>query len=232
MSPICILYAVCVDWIISNTQHTFNNLNKRIKLKVCSKVYHQLCFKCLCEYFIEIWDNFCITTMGIMYWPGFETMSISSKEWQYIFDMRTIVDYRLVIKILQIPTSVASFKTSHIFHFIGWLKFDYSFVLGNTILTSTRSTVDRTEEQSFMSTKSNLHEETNQNMIEINGRGKSNRRLFADNFLSTVLITFVGTAISCFLLFSIGSQIKSRLLIKMSQNSQHTPELHVCTHRI
>lgn len=102
----------------------------------------------------------------------------------------------------------------------------------NTFLTSTRSTVDRTEEQSFTSTKSNLHEETNQNMIEINGRGKTNRRLFADDFLSTVLITFVGTAISCFLLFSIGSQIKSRLLIKRSQNSYHTPELHVCTHRI
>nr|XP_034300307.1 uncharacterized protein LOC105330133 [Crassostrea gigas] len=102
----------------------------------------------------------------------------------------------------------------------------------NTILTSTRSTVYHTEEQSFMSTKSNLHEEINQNMIEINGRGKTNRRLFADNFLSTVLITFVGTAISCFLLFSIGSQIKSRLLIKRRQNSHHTPELHVCTHRI
>lgn len=124
------------------------------------------------------------------------------------------------------------FKTSHIFHFIRWLKFDYSFVLGNTILTSTKSTVDRTEEQSFTSTKSNLHEEINQNMIEINGRGKTNRRLFADNFLSTVLITFVGTAVSCFLLFSIGSQIKSRLLIKRRQNSHHTPELHVCTHRI
>lgn len=83
-----------------------------------------------------------------------------------------------------------------------------------------------------MSTKSNLHEETNQNMIEINGRGKTNRRLFADDFLSTVLITFVGTAISCFLLFLIGSQIKSRLLIKRRHNSQHTSELHVCTHRI
>lgn len=106
------------------------------------------------------------------------------------------------------------------------------FVLGNTILTSTRSTVERTEEQSFMSTKSNLHEEINQNMIEMNGRGKTNLRLFADNFLSTVLITFVGTAISSFLLFSIGSQIKSRLLIKRRQNSHHIPELHVCTHRI
>lgn len=69
------------------------NFNKRIKLKVSSKVYPQvLCFICLCEYFIEIWDNFCITTMDIMYWPWFETMSISSKGWQYIFDIRTIVD--------------------------------------------------------------------------------------------------------------------------------------------
>lgn len=98
------------------------------------------------------------------------------------------------------------------------------------ILKSTRSTVDRTEEQLSKSTKINHHEEINQKIFERNGRRKTNRRQFAADFLSTVLITFVGTAISCFLLFSIISQIKSRQLIKRRENQ--TSELCVCTHGI
>lgn len=99
------------------------------------------------------------------------------------------------------------------------------------ILKSTRSTADHAEESSI-STKGNHLEQINQNIVERNGRRKTNRRLFANDFLSTVLITFTGTAISCFLLFAIGSHIKSRLLIKRRKNSYHTPELHVCTHGI
>lgn len=41
-------------------------------------------------------------------------------------------------------------------------------------------------------------------MIEINGRGKINCRLFVDDFLLIVLIIFVGMVIFCFLLFLIG----------------------------
>lgn len=62
-------------------------------------------------------------------------------------------------------------------------------------------------------------------MIEINGRGKTNRRLFAGNFLSTVLITFVGTAICCFLLFSIGFQSRPVLAEQVKTTDQEEAEL-------
>lgn len=102
----------------------------------------------------------------------------------------------------------------------------------SSIVKSTRSTDDHTEEQLSKSTKINHFEQINQKIIEGNERRKTNRTLFADDFLSTVLLTFAGTAISCFLLFAIGSQIKSTLQIKRRKNYHHTPELHVCTQGI